>query len=102
MTIDTIPPATPSKPVLAAASDSGSSNSDQITNITSVQISGTAEPGATALIFNDRVLDIQTVNATGLWQSSVNLTVNGLHSITVLANDVAGNTSYVTGDGSDH
>ena len=52
VTIDTIPPATPSKPVLAAASDSGSSNSDQITNITSVQISGTAEPGATVLIFD--------------------------------------------------
>ena len=94
LTIDTKPPATPPAPILAASSDSGASNSDQITKITSVQLSGAAEPGTTAFVFDGAALvDLEPVDATGNWQGTANLTGDGQHSMTVRANDAAGNLS---------
>ena len=84
LTIDTQPPATPPPPTLAASSDSGASNSDQITKFTTVQLNGTAEPGTTAFVFEGAaLLALEPVDAFGNWQGNVNLTGDGQHSITV-------------------
>ncbi|AOM79690.1 hypothetical protein BFS30_22535 [Pedobacter steynii] len=52
LTFDTQSPNAPSAPVLAAASDSGISNSDNITNVTTPVFTGTAEPGSTVTLYD--------------------------------------------------
>src|SRR5205823_5505926 len=47
VTIDTTAPGAPPTPDMAAGSDSGSSNTDNITNVTTPSFSGTAEAGST-------------------------------------------------------
>ncbi len=49
--VDTTPPVAPSVPDLVAGSDSGSSNSDNVTNDSTPTFSGTAENGATVTVF---------------------------------------------------
>src|SRR5207247_2193620 len=46
-TVDTAAPAAPSTPDMTAASDHGTSNSDDLTNLTTPTFSGTAEAGST-------------------------------------------------------
>jgi Bacterial Ig-like domain/Calx-beta domain len=94
VTIDTAAPAAPATPILAAADDSGSSNSDHITNITTPHLSGAAEAGTNLTLFDGlTVLATVPVNATGNWSSTVTLSSDGLHTITAQATDTAGNIS---------
>ena len=53
ISIDTTDPAAPSAPDLAAASDSGSSSTDDITSNTTPIIAGTAEANATVILTSD-------------------------------------------------
>src|SRR5439155_10549715 len=50
-TLDTTAPAAPSAPDLTAASDSGSSSTDNITNVPTPTFTGTAEAGSTVQLF---------------------------------------------------
>ena len=50
VTVDTVAPAAPSTPDLAAASDSGSSDTDNYTSDTTPTLTGGAEAGATVTI----------------------------------------------------
>lgn len=61
-TLDTVPPAAPADIRLAAADDSGLSNSDALTNLTTVHISGHAEAGSTVRLFD---LDNQLLGTGG-------------------------------------
>ncbi|MBS0618397.1 MAG: Ig-like domain-containing protein, partial [Spirochaetes bacterium] len=100
VTFDSVPPAQPSAtPVLAAASDSGISNTDAITNATTNLVitgaAGAVEPNSVVTLY-DGVAVIGT--ATAAADGSYSVTVagplsEGAHSVTVKATDAAGNQS---------
>jgi probable HAF family extracellular repeat protein len=91
-TIDKTPPAAPSVPALAPASDSGISNSDDITNITAPSFTGTAEAGSTVTIYSDGTAVGSGLATGGNYAITVSALANGSHNITAVATDVAGNT----------
>ncbi|KAB8035609.1 Ig-like domain-containing protein, partial [Janthinobacterium aquaticum] len=95
ITIDTTAPAAPSTPVLAAASDNGSSNTDGITSVTTPTITGTAEAGSTVTLYDtDGTTVLGTTTATGgVWSITSSALANGAHSLSVKAVDAAGNRS---------
>ncbi len=94
VTIDLTAPAAPSVPDMNAASDSGTSNTDDLTNDNTPQFDGTAEPGALVQIYVDTILQPDTDTADGGGNWSITLTgalADGGHNITVRQTDVAGN-----------
>jgi len=94
VTIDTIAPGAPSVPDLIAASDSGSSSTDNITNITTPTFTGTAEANATVKIY-DAGVEKGSALASGTTynvQATTPLST-GVRSITAKAMDAAGNLS---------
>ncbi len=92
ITIDTT---TPSPTIaLAAASNSGSDNTDKITNITTPIITGTAEADATVKIYNGTTeVGSATADASGNYIITVTALNEGTHKLTAIATDTAGNTS---------
>jgi hypothetical protein len=79
---------------LVATSDSGISNSDKITNINTPTISGTGDIGTTIKIKDGNSLVGEAiVGSDGKWQVSTNSLVNGSHTLTAVAIDLAGNIS---------
>ena len=98
-TLDTIPPAKPSAPALLAASDTGFSNSDHITDDTTPGFSGTGEANAQVLLFANGVqVGSAIVNTVGTYTVTVSptpLTANS-YNMTVQVVDVAGNVSAVS------
>jgi hypothetical protein len=92
---DGIPPAQPGAPDLAAASDTGRSNSDNLTNDATATFTGTAEAGSTVRVLsNGNVIGTGTASsAGGTYSVDANLTAQGPQAITVTATDAAGNTS---------
>ena len=99
ITIDTTAPIAPAAPVLAAASDSGASNSDGITRITTPVVAGTAEAGSLVTLYDtDGTTVLGTAVATGgVWSITSSTLANGAHSLTVKSTDTAGNTSAASG-----
>ena len=93
ITIDTLAPAV-SVPDLAAASDSGSSNTDNLTKITNPVFTGTSAAGATVqLLEGATVLGSATADASGNWSITSSALADGVHNIAAQATDLAGNTS---------
>ncbi|WP_337879466.1 DUF4347 domain-containing protein, partial [Rheinheimera sp.] len=95
LTIDTTAPAAPAAPTLDAGSDTGSSNSDQLTKASSLDFTGTAEAGSTvALSSNVNGALGSAVATAGNWSITTSaVTTAGSHTITAVATDVAGNAS---------
>ncbi|WP_369435801.1 Ig-like domain-containing protein [Vibrio cidicii] len=97
--VDNVAPDAPSTPDLDAASDTGSSNTDNITNDTTPTFSGTAESGSTVTLYSDQVGGGSTVIGTGTatgghWQITTDaLTAGVMHAITAKATDSANNVS---------
>ncbi|KKN78160.1 hypothetical protein LCGC14_0352610 [marine sediment metagenome] len=90
--IDTIAPTAPTL-VLDAASDTGASSSDGITNDTTPLLTGIAEAGATVEIF-DGVTSLGTTVAdgtTGAFSFTSAALAEGAASFTAVATDTAGN-----------
>lgn len=89
---------TPTRPVLSAASDSGSSIDDSITNMTTPRFCGTAEIDSTVILYDtDGVTVLGTATAVGGNWDITSLTLSsGIHSITAKAIDIAGNISAVS------
>lgn len=98
-TKDTTPPATPSTPSLAAGSDSGASSTDNITNVTTPTLVGTAEANSTVTVYDGATaLGVAAVSSGGSWSFTVpSALANGVHKFTVTATDAAGNTSSPSG-----
>jgi large repetitive protein len=91
LTIDKTAPAAPTAPALTAASDSGSSSTDRITNVTTPTFTGSAEAGATVALY-DGVTPVGTAVATGGAYSVRSVALSaGVQTMTVKATDVAGN-----------
>jgi hypothetical protein len=94
VTIDTTAPAAPNDLDLMATSDSGSSNTDNITNNTTPTIAGTAAPGNLVQLFsNGQLVGQTTATATNSWLLATNNLADGIHTLTAIATDVAGNVS---------
>jgi hypothetical protein len=96
VTIDTMAPAAPSVPDLAAASDSGSSSTDNITGITSPTFTGTAETGSTVTLFNDGAAVGSGVATGGSYSIITSPLAAGVHSITAQATDPSGNVGVAS------
>ncbi|WP_428493714.1 Ig-like domain-containing protein [Rhodopila sp.] len=97
-TLDTMAPSAPSTPVLAAASDSGASSTDDITNVGLPIFSGTGEDGATVtLLDGGNPIGTGTVSG-GTWSITASTAlIEGANTITAEQTDVAGNTSSASG-----
>lgn len=97
VTVDTSV-AAPSRPDLVAASDSGRSSTDNITNLTAARFSGTAEAGSLVTLFDGGVAVGSAVAAADKsWTAVAELTGDGVHTIGAQAVDVAGNVSALSG-----
>ncbi|MCB2077978.1 MAG: hypothetical protein KDE55_09810 [Novosphingobium sp.] len=92
--IDETAPAAATNLNLASADDSGASSNDDITNVTqALTIGGTAEAGATVELFDGETsLGKATAGTGGTFTLDVNL-AGGVHEITAVATDVAGNAA---------
>src|SRR5262249_38682479 len=97
VTIDTTLPSAPSVPDLDPASDTGASNTDNLTKLTTLSFSGTAEAGSTVRLFVDGVSAGTTTAAGGSWTIVASPLTPGLHTITANALDLAGNLSATSG-----
>jgi hypothetical protein len=96
--IDTTAPTTPGTPDLLTASDSGASNTDNITNVTTPVLTGTGgEVGATvALLDGGTTIGTGTVATGGIWSIKTNILGEGPHTVTATQTDTAGNTSVAS------
>jgi hypothetical protein len=93
ITVDTVAPSAPSTLALASGDDSGASNSDGITNDTTLSFSGTAVNGATVRLY-DGATEVGHATATGgTYTIPVGLLAEGSHTLTAIAYDAAGNAS---------
>src|SRR5439155_14906231 len=95
VTIDTVA-LTPPPPDLEDLSDSGISNTDNITNKTTLKIDAVAEPGAVTLYVDGvargplNILDSNPVSFT-----NVGPLADGVHQFTLSVVDLAGNLSTI-------
>lgn len=98
VTIDVSAPSAPSTPDLIAASDSGTSSTDNLTNVVTPVFSGKAEADATVTLF-DGATSIGSVKASGAgtWSVTSAALAQGSHTITAKATDAAGNTGIASG-----
>ncbi len=96
VTIDTVPPVAPSAPDLVGASDTGSSNTDNITSDITPQFTGTCTPGDTITIHSSVDGDQIPSQICSAGSYDITLTSNlseVTHSISAVATDAAGNSS---------
>ncbi len=92
------PPSAPSTPDLKAASDTGSSSTDNITKDTTPTFTGTAEAGSTVEIFDGTTeVGSATANSNGVYNVTASALGEGNRSITARATDAAGNTGPASG-----
>jgi len=95
--VDGIKPAAPS--ILSLDSDTGSSDTDRITNDSQLSFLGTAEALSTVEVLIDgSSIGTATADASGNWMydhTEISLT-EGNYSVTATSTDVAGNTSAVS------
>ncbi|MGH2477673.1 MAG: Ig-like domain-containing protein, partial [Candidatus Limnocylindrales bacterium] len=93
VTIDTVAPAAPSVPDLAATSDSGASDSDDVTSDATPTIAGTGETGSSLTVRADGTAVGSGSVVAGAWTVVTDGLGDGVRSLTAETIDVAGNTS---------
>jgi cyclophilin family peptidyl-prolyl cis-trans isomerase len=95
---DTVVPAAPTALDLDAASDAGSSNTDNITSVTTPAVSGTTEANAIVQLFSSLATgSIGQATASGTTFNVTGSTLGaGVHNLTATATDVAGNVSVAS------
>ncbi|MBK7003044.1 MAG: DUF4347 domain-containing protein [Rhodoferax sp.] len=93
ITIDTSAPAAPSTPDMTAGTDSGTSNSDKLTNDTTPTFTGTAEANATVTLISsvNGTVGTATADGSGNWSITASTLNSGAHTFTATATDTAGN-----------
>ncbi|MFC2078322.1 Ig-like domain-containing protein [Candidatus Bipolaricaulota bacterium] len=86
------PPAAPSTPDMTAATDTGASNTDNITNDTAPGFTGTAEAHATVELFRDGATSLGTTTADedGNWARTSAVIPDGTFQITATATNAYG------------
>ena len=92
--VDAVNPSVPSTPDLDLASDSGTSNTDNVTSDTTPTLTGTAEAGSTVTLYDTDGTVLGTTTATGgNWSITSSTLSSGSHTITAKVTDAAGNVS---------
>lgn len=92
VSVDNLPPAAPSAPDLAAASDSGRSDTDNITNVVTPTFTGTAAGNSSVKLFaGSTQIGSVTAGSGGAWSITASTLAPGTHAITAKAADAAGN-----------
>jgi Ca2+-binding RTX toxin-like protein len=93
VTLDSLAPAAPSAPDLAAASDDGVSNTDNSTAVATPTFTGTAEAGATVTLYDSNGTTVLGTGAAtgGNWSIASSTLSLGAHTLTAKAVDLAGN-----------
>ncbi len=90
--IDRTAPADPAAADLLSVADSGTSNTDNLTNKMQPAFTGTVEPNAKVRLLADGEIVGQTVaNSDGSWEITSEPLVDGPHSMTLVVEDLAGN-----------
>ncbi|KZN59783.1 hypothetical protein N473_02405, partial [Pseudoalteromonas luteoviolacea CPMOR-1] len=94
--VDNVAPNAPSTPDLDAGSDTGGSNTDNVTSDTTPTFSGTAESGSTVRLYSDQsgstVIGSGTATG-GNWQITTSTLSATTHAITAKATDASNNES---------
>ena len=96
VTIDVTAPAAPSVPDLDAGSDTGSSDTDDITTDTTPTFSGTAEPDVTVTLYDAETSVGSGLAAGGSWSITTSELGIGESSVSARAMDTAGNSSAMS------
>jgi len=95
VTIDTTAPNAPTGLDVLASSDSGTSNTDNITSNNTPTVSGAgAEPGSTVTLYDTNgttVLGTATADSSGNWSVTTSTLADGTHTLTAKVKDTAGN-----------
>ena len=92
VTTDNTVPGAPGVPDLAAASDTGTSNTDNVTADTTPTFDGTSEPNATVqLLANAVVVGTGTASGAGAWTITSSALTDAVYSFTAVQTDAAGN-----------
>ncbi len=91
--------AVPSFPDMTAASDTGTSNTDDVTRVSQPVFVGTSEPFSVVTLFSDIAGQVgqAAAGSQGDWTISTAPLVNGPHRVSATATDPAGNASVPTG-----
>src|SRR5207302_641722 len=82
-----------SAPDMPTATDSGSSSTDDLTNVAAATYTGTAEAGSTVTIFDGASSVGSGVATGGNYTITTSPLSSGAHTLTAKATDPAGNTS---------
>jgi large repetitive protein len=99
LTFDTLAPGAPSAPTLATASDSGTAATDNLTQVTTPTILGTAEAGATVKLYDGATqVGSTTADGSGHWSITTSTLSEGDHPLVAVAVDPAGNVSTASGE----
>ena len=96
VTIDTTAPAAPTSLDMSSGSDTGTSNSDDITKTTTPIFTGTSEANSDVTLYDTdgtTVLGSATASGAGTWSITSAMLSGGAHTVTAKAVDVAGNVS---------
>lgn len=96
ITIDTTASPALTTPTLTAASDTGQSNSDSITNDTTPTFTGSCITGETIRIYSDGVQVAQVACINSTYTATSSALLDGSHLITTTTSDTAGNMSVVS------
>ncbi|MBJ6116555.1 HYR domain-containing protein, partial [Pontibacter sp. BT310] len=93
-TVTVVGMAAPSTPDLLSSSDSGSGNTDNITNDNTPTLEGTALSGATVKLYaNGTVVGSTTANSSGAWSVTASTLAEGTYTFTAIAIDGSGSES---------
>lgn len=96
LTLDHTSPVAPGAPIMTTATDTGTSNSDGITNNATPAFTGTAEANSTVTLYDtDGVTSLgsASANGSGKWSITSSALTNATHTLTAKAVDAAGNSS---------
>ena len=94
--VDTVPPAQPSTPVISSFSDSGFPG-DHMTRFRNPNFTGFADPNVSVQLYNGvTLLGGAKADANGLWSATTSALADGNYTVTAAAFDQAGNKSMLS------
>jgi hypothetical protein len=91
--VDTVPPASPSKPVLNSSSDTAPVG-DNATTMTQVRLNGTSGAGMPIQVYDGlKMIGGALADSSGRWMVTTSTLARGTHSVAAVTTDTAGNKS---------